>query len=426
LSGDAPGHPAEKPYFDVNGKERTDIPMAFTFTPEHLNFLSSEASALVDEALREQTEKYSDSLRIQTSLRKRFPGLEPRHLQALMELAELRPRLLRKCGMHPSSWCAREALEMASSRATAELHANVLPSGGRILDCCSGIGCDAVHLAERNEVLCIESDPVTARMCRHNLQLVHASAAVFVGTAEYWSAALRSSALDAVFADPARRDEKRRVFDAEDASPPLSFFQRAFPSLPLLVKTAPAARVSDTFWGRIWVSHQRECKEQLLHRGLDLPDRCVIDAASGFRWAPAFVDVPSPNEARWLIEPNSAVILSGLVAEYLHEQSALPIDPHIAYGLSGARPPDSPLHQSFRILRLEAYHEARMRKAVRELEFGPGTEIKKRGFPHTPEQIRSGLKLSGGKDGVIFIARKGNGHVMIFGERDRAPMDEGR
>jgi hypothetical protein len=399
--------------------------MAFRFTPEQLKFLSSEAAALVDEALREQTEKYSDSLRIQTALRKRFPGLEQQHLQAVMELGELRPRLVRKCGMHPLSWCSREALEMASSKATAALHATLLPSGGRILDCCAGIGCDAVHLAKRNELLCIEADSVTAHMCRYNLHLVHAPAAVLVGSAEHWAPAFRHGKLDAVFADPARRNETRRVYDAEHAAPPLSFFQHAFPSLPLLVKTAPAARVSDTSWGRIWVAHERECKEQLLHRGLDLPDHCVMDAGSGFRWIPAFVDAPPPDDARWLIEPNSAVILSGRVAEYLHEQQALPIDPHIAYGLSGLRPRYSPLHQSFRIIRMEAYHEGRMRKTVQELDFGPGTEIKKRGFPKTPEHVRSGLKLSGGKDGVIFIARKGNGHVMIFGERDRATMDDG-
>ncbi|MCZ7558597.1 MAG: RsmD family RNA methyltransferase [Bacteroidia bacterium] len=398
--------------------------MAFRFTPEHLSFLSSEAAALVDEALREQTEKYSDSLRIQTALRKRFPGMEPHYLRACLELWQLRPRLQHKCGMHPASWCSRDTLEMASSQATARLHANMLPAGGRILDCCSGIGSDAVHLARHNEVLCIEADPVTARMCRHNLRLVHARAAVLAGTAEYWAPALQRGAFDAVFVDPARRDDTRRVYDAEHASPPLSFVQRSFPLLPLLVKTAPAAALSDTSWGRLWVAHQRECKEQLLHRGLDLPLRGVIDATSGVTWSPAGVAPPPPREAQWLIEPGSAVILSGMVAEYLHEQEAWPIDPHIAYGLSAARPTNAPLHQSFRILRMEPYHEGRLRQAVRDLDLGPGTEIKKRGFPRTPDQIRAGLKLSGRNNGVILIARKGDGHVMIFGERDRAPMDE--
>jgi hypothetical protein len=102
----------------------------------------------------------------------------------------------------------------------------------------------------------------------------------------------------------------------------------------------------------------------------------------------------------------------------MHGCGAVPIDPRIAYGLSGKRPTGSPLHQTFRILRLEPFNRKGLRQAVRELDFGPGTEIKKRGFPQTPEQLRAELSLTGDRDGVILIARRGDGHVMVLAERD--------
>ena len=100
-----------------------------------------------------------------------------------------------------------------------------------------------------------------------------------------------------------------------------------------------------------------------------------------------------------------------------HLTRAEPLDPQIAYGLSEVEPADSPWHQRFRLLRVEPFNRKRLRSIARELDFSPRTEIKKRGFPDTPEQIRGTLKLQGSTHGVIFIARQGEGHVMGFATR---------
>ncbi len=414
-----PRKKSELSYLVGTATGRLDYRMAFRFTLEHLQFFMSEELSLVNEEFRGQTEKYGDSLRIQTALRKRFPELPPSLLHAAIELFELRSLAVAKCGLPPACLCTRDTLEMASSLPVARLHADLLPSVGRILDCCSGIGSDALRFAEKNEVLCIEVDPMIARMCRNNLHLADADGAVFVGRAETWLPGFRDSRIAAVFADPARRSASLRFVEAEQGSPPLSFFLIASAGLPLLVKVAPAAAVDARTWGRIFVASGRECKEQLAHRGLDLPALCVIHAGSGTRWTPALSELPVVNNPAWLIEPHNAVVLSGAVAEYMHEYGAVPIDPQIAYGLAEEKPPTSPLHQTFRILRFESFNRKRLRAAVKELNFGPGTEIKKRGFPQTPEQLRAELPLTGTHDGVILIARRGDGHAMVFAERER-------
>jgi hypothetical protein len=391
--------------------------MAFTFTREHLHFFESGLFASVEEFLQRQTERYVEPLRLQTMLRKRFPLLSPGMAAAAVALSALRNKAVEKCGLPANCFCTQEGYEMASSRALAELHAALLPGGGRIIDCCAGIGSDAVRFAANGEVIAIEADAVTAAMCRHNLRSAGADAAVIRSRVELCLPSLRMDDSTAIFADPARRSDGRRTHDAASSSPPLSFFHDIAAEVPMLVKIAPAARVEDASWGRIWAASGRECKEQLVHRGLDLPARCVIDAESGLRWTPVPCDAPDVREAAWLIEPHSAVILSGAVSAYFHEHGARAIDAHIAYGLAEALPPPSPLHQRFRVLRMEAFHRKRLRQAVRDFAFGPGVEIKKRGFPQTPDELRAELPLDGDTDGVILIARRGQGHVMIFAER---------
>ncbi|MBR9976327.1 MAG: hypothetical protein KFF77_12145, partial [Bacteroidetes bacterium] len=123
-------------------------------------------------------------------------------------------------------------------------------------------------------------------------------------------------------------------------------------------------------------------------------------------------------EGSWLIEPHAAIIRSGALAQYCREQGCEPIDPRIAYAWSAVMPPENPWHRRFRLLRVEPYQRKALQRIAAELGFGPSTEIKKRGFPDTPEDVRARLKLTGTRRGVIFLTRRGEGeHLMLFGER---------
>ncbi len=401
--------------------------MAFRFTLDDFRFLTSMEYPDVRAYIQGQTEKYADPLRLQTALRLRFPQHAPELLAAAAAQAALQARGGGKCGMHPDALFTESTVEMASSAATASLHRILLRAaaehaatayGGIIVDCCAGIGSDAVRLAQLAPVLAIEADPLHARLCQHNLGLGDARGAVLVGNAEHWLPALRRDAVAALFADPARRDDGGRHVRGALYSPPLPALLDALPGVPSLVKIAPAADADAPGWGRAFVAAGRECKEQLLHRDLGLPPVCVLRAEDASLWTPgehASVEVGQPA---WIMEAHNAVVRSGAVAQYFREYGAEPIDPRIAYALADERPPDGVLHQTFRILELLPFNRKRLREAVRAHGFGPGTEIKKRGFPDTPEQLRTGLDLRGDRAGVILVARQGTGHVMVLATRE--------
>ncbi|MBE0643684.1 MAG: RsmD family RNA methyltransferase [Bacteroidetes bacterium] len=350
-----------------------------------------------------------------------------------MEQFSLQHRGNVKCALPPDSLYTGPALEMASSAATARLHASLLatalpPEGGRILEIAAGIGADSILLTRVADALvCIEADPLHARMLRHNLDAAQArNAMVLRGSAETLLQSLKLHCFDAVFADPARREapgrgRTRRSVEIENYSPPFSFFQSLPLSLPILIKIAPAAEVPGG-WGVATVAADGECKEQLLHRGMALPPLCAIDADSGERWTPGesreAIVVRNPA---WLIEPHAAIIRTGAVAQYCREHHCEPIDPMIAYGWSESEPQVSPWHRRFRILRVEKYHRKNLQRGVDEFGFGARTEIKKRGFPETPDEVRKKLRFRGERKGLIFLTRQGDGHLMIFAERPSPP-----
>ncbi|PLX32315.1 MAG: hypothetical protein C0600_02980 [Ignavibacteria bacterium] len=393
--------------------------MRFRFTKDHIAYFSSGQAAEILHEYHSQTEKYSDSLRIQTALRAVFPALATDTLQACLAQFALQEKGRKKCALPENALYTQDALEMASSSAAARLHAALLPSDGVVLDIAAGIGSDAAQIAgSANGIICIEADAVHASILRHNLLVGgYSNAAVLQGRAESWLPLLKTGNLRAVFADPARRNDGKRHVEVELYSPPLTLFDTLPPDLPVLVKISPAADAPEG-WNRATVAFGKECSEQLLHRNLDLPPLCALHADHDLRWTPdtslppVCIDTP-----RFLIEPHAAIIRTGAVEEYLREQRAAPLDPQIAYGLSEHEPPVSVWHQRFRLLRVDAFNRKRLRSIARELDFSSRTEIKKRGFPDTPEQIRSALKLSGDTHGVIFIARRGKGHVMAFGLR---------
>jgi hypothetical protein len=335
-----------------------------------------------------------------------------------MEQFRLQDRGSTTCALSPNALFTADALEMASSAETARLHAALLPPDGILLDIAAGIGADAVRLAERADgVICIEADPVHARMLRHNLDTARQrNALVLQGRAEHWLPLLRLDRIRGVFADPARREGTRRITDIEDMHPPLALLDRLPPSLPVLVKIAPGVPPPPN-WGIATVAAGRECREQLLHRNCDLPSVSALHADHDMRWHPQPTAPVRITHPRYLIEPHAAIIRTGHVADYLLEQHATVIDPHIAYGWSERQPSVSPWHQAFRLIRVEGFNRKRLRRIAAELDFSPATEIKKRGFPDTPEDIRRQLKLRGSRAGVIVFTRQGEGHLMIFAER---------
>jgi hypothetical protein len=117
-----------------------------------------------------------------------------------------------------------------------------------------------------------------------------------------------------------------------------------------------------------------------------------------------------------LYEPHPAVIRAGAFAELCRQLDAQLIDPHIAYLLSASLH-EHPLTQSFRLLEVHPFSLKQLNRRLQVLGVGE-IELKKRGFPMEPEQIRKRLKLiEGGSKAVLLIMRYGQSHIMILAER---------
>ena len=122
---------------------------------------------------------------------------------------------------------------------------------------------------------------------------------------------------------------------------------------------------------------------------------------------------------RVLVEPHNALIASGLLTQFFEEHQMRPLDPRIGYGIADHEPPASPWYTSYKILHMEdGASERRMQERIYEYGWGTDTIIKKRGWDKDPEVVRSRLTfVEGGQPGVIIVARVGEGHVTVYGEK---------
>jgi hypothetical protein len=236
------------------------------------------------------------------------------------------------------------------------------------------------------------------------------------------------------------------------------------------VKLAPALDLSPVLhehlaankWATEWIGVAGECREQVLWCGVEAGTRRVWvsligeandksdnesnGAASGATvWSPcpstgSSTDISPANfsiistdiPSGWLLEPHSALIRSGVLAEFYAERGFKLFDEHIAYGLSAVEPPESAFYQVFRILEAFPYKLKTLRDRIKSRDWGTQTEIKKRGFPDTPETVRAALRLEQVErlqqseqqtSGVIILTRRGSSsskahqHWCILAER---------
>jgi THUMP domain-like len=175
----------------------------------------------------------------------------------------------------------RDGLEMASHEDLAKgIHASGFPLGARAADLTVGIGADLIGLSDGRDAVGFETDPARAEMARHNLMVYGRTAEIRVQDClgAEWD-------FEYAFADPARRSKGRRTLDPAQFTPRLD---ELVPRLALLklgrIKLSPM--LADDFLGslspnRVFVSHERECKEVLVHVGRD----CGKDKNTQGVWA---------------------------------------------------------------------------------------------------------------------------------------------
>ncbi len=422
-----------------------------------IEFITSSSVRPILAELRPDDLRADRVLSTLTKLRREMTGEEA---GALVALAQLRLRANAKFPNAERLFFVAEALEQATAweiadRRAAWLHANLPP--GPLLDLGCGIGGDMLAMAQYRPVVGYESDPVRARLAIANAAALGLSHRVQVRLAD-WTIELANDRLpEAVgaFADPSRRIGKsgggprRRVFSLHEMEPSLAILTTLQVRVPALgIKVMPG--VSDDELpddcGVEFTGHAGACKEAVLWFGpLAIHRRwatiheegvwhkIVAEEVSGQEIAgnkihtgpldqpnsespPAQLPLTELTAGKILYEPHPAVIRAGAFPELCRQLDAQLIDPHIAYLLS-ATLRKHPLTQSFRLLEVHPFSLKQLNRRLQALGVGE-IELKKRGFPMEPEQIRKRLKLTeGGRKAVLLIMRYGQSHIMILAER---------
>lgn len=345
-------------------------------------------------------------------------SVAPQRAAVAMSQATLRVAAVTKFGPAAERmYFTKEALEQATrSEVSAHRAARIsFAAPSSVLDLGCGIGGDLVALARTGlTVAGIDLDPVRVAVAEANLAALDLPGAVRVAEAT----TLDLTPFGLVFADPARRTGRGRVFDVDAYAPPWSFVE-ALLTRPACVKIAPGVphdRVPAAVEAE-WVSFRGEVKEAVLWSPhlATTRRRATLVGSRGLATLTS-EDDPGPGApqavGRYLLEPDGAVIRAGLVTAVSAQVDGWLVDEHIAY-VSSDSAPRTPYARAFEVLEELPYQEKQLKAALRERRIGRLT-IKKRGVEVVPDQLRKRLAPRGDREGTLVLTRvAGKGTALL-------------
>jgi hypothetical protein len=416
-------------------------------------------------------------VQLASRLRKQLSAAQCR---LVLEQLELRRRAKQKFAAAERMFFTPTGLEQATDQWVAAYKASRFPADGPFVDLCCGIGGDLLALTQRGATLGVDRSEIAALFAAANLaalgDLAPAKASgVDVGDVEH--AALDGVA--AWHIDPDRRPQGRRTTRVELHEPGPDVIDRLRAVCgAAAVKLAPAAELpqswqQDAEWE--WISRGGECRQlvvwfgplarscglrraTVVSRNAERGTRSADSQASGGRQPPGdfqatadspfesqtteqgagqgrgagdpdagnfevrsivgrpALDIPAAAKlGRYLAEPDAAVLAAELSGELAAERKLAPIAPGSAYLTGDQAEPDAALAW-FEVSDVLPFDLKRLKALLRQRGCGR-LEIKKRGVPHDPEQIRRQLRVPGDNSATVFITRIGGGVTAIVARR---------
>ncbi len=314
----------------------------------------------------------------------------------------------------------RIGLEQSSGQPLAEHKARRFAGLGRVADLCCGIGGDALALARRGSVVCVDRNGSRTTMAAHNVGVYGGTAEVLVGDVE-----LTMPDADAAHIDPDRRPSGGRRHSAAESSPGLEVLEQVVRRYGnVAVKLSPGAALDQLpFPAEIeLISEQGTCKQavawagglaEVFRRATVLPSGEQITAIndSEMTWPTAHRPLPGGI----LVEPDPAVIRAHLVGPLARRFGLAPVDREIAW-LSGASRPATTLARSFEIIDITDFALKKLRSWLTAHGAGP-VDFKTRGFAASPEDLLRGLKPGPGEPLTVFVTRLAGRPTAILARR---------
>lgn len=327
--------------------------------------------------------------------------------RAVMELIGARRSA---AGKLPAGWLTDlDAAQQATPAPVANVRAQrIADSGARVVhDVTCSVGTEAPAFAGM-DWLGSDIDPVRLSMARYNL-----GAGAWLARADALAPVARGAV---IVADPARRAGGRRITDPAQLVPPLPELLDVYQGSEMAVKCAPG--IDYSAWEGLVsvVSVDGAVKEACLYTpGLagGHTREAVVLRSDGFSetvTSGESDDVPVGAPGAFVIEPDGAIIRAGLVRHWGARYGLRMLDEHIAF-LSGDRIP--PGYSGFRVL--DAVPVRQLKAALSGYGAG-GVEILVRGVDVDPDQLRGRLKLKGGRQMGVVIARVGMSAVAYVCE----------
>ena len=358
---------------------------------------------------------YDEATALATGHRLRVAGHDPALVAAVLTQSRLRSKARGRWGdivdqliLTPDGAEQGTRPLVAAHRSTRYLAAGI----GSLADLGCGVGMDALAMAQAGiRTVAFELDPATAAAAAANASTLGLAGRLSVVCADVVAAdlAIAAPGIDAVFADPARRRDGRRLMRPERWSPPLSWLLN-LPFEALGVKVAPGLSHDEVPAGTEFevVSVAGDVVEAALYRG-PLRGEHVGRRATLLPTSRTITDHDLPVGAppvgpvgRFLHEPDGAVIRAGLVGVVVAQLDGRLIDGSIAY-VTNDSPARSDFATSYEVTDVMPFSLKRLRALMRDRGVGRVT-VKKRGSAITPETLRRQLKLD----------RKAPGEVTIF------------
>lgn len=390
--------------------DRADAELLFT----------SEALTLLDGL--PQFDAKSNVVQSVSALRAR--GVSPEMTRVVLRQRRLRSQAVAKFGEFAARMFFTESgLQQATRLDVAAHHAARFRGLGDITvgDIGCGIGGDALAIAGLGiRVVAVDRDESTAAIASYNLAPFD-NASVEHAAAED----IDVTRFDALWFDPARRTDDKRLSNPADWSPSLDWVFDVAARIPSGVKLSPAIGhdvLPDDAEAQ-WVDDSGDTVEcvvwtgALARPGIRRSALVLGESPVELTASEPDADVTVGDVSNYLYDPSGAVIRAQLLGALARQLSAHTISASIAY-LSSDTLVDTPFASVFRVVDTLPLDIRTIAQYCRDKGIGT-LEIKKRGVDIDPATFRTKLKLKGSKSATLFLTRVGAGRTAIVAERVR-------
>lgn len=381
----------------------------------------------------------ADALAVASRLEREL-GLPSSYRAAASLQAELRMKLVARWGAAPQWLLTRDGIEQATHPLIRQWRAKQVASlgVGSIADLGCGLGFESGSFADEGlNVRAIERDVETAAIAALNLRGQDVRVDVFDVVEDPEALATVINSVDAIFVDPARRDQAaartidgrtgNRVSDPSDWSPSWEWVCELGEAHPkLIAKVAPG--IDHDFLPEgvhtTWFAVRGGLAEaSVWWPGFGLPAGRTAIALDRFG-EQASIDSSHAEEKditdikKFILDPSPAVTRSGLVTQLAAMAHGTRIDEHLGYLTTAVEPEDSPLFVTYEVIEELPFHE----KSVHHALVACGArdvQISARGYRGDIDALTKSLKrgLTGDKVISILLARVGESITAILAQR---------